>query len=164
MMHLDDCQSCQEEALGADPTLLFRRLPEFKADGDEVQAMRRAVAGLRRSEPLARRSRSVSSSWLQAAAIGAVLLGSVLLRGANVPSEVGLLAEQGLLTEHSLFAEAPAVDTVVSEATLVGDDVEVTSVSDLPLVEMVDPAYGPLIEVVDQEISLVVVMPENRDV
>lgn len=158
MIHLDDCPACQKEALDADPTLLFRRLPELEVDAEEVRAMQRAVAGMRRSEPLARRTRSVSSIWLRAAALGAVLLGSILLRGAGVPAERNLLA--GSPVAEASFSEA----TSYSEAAVAADEAENRTVRDLPLVEMVDPAYGPLIEVVDQDISLVVVMPEIRDV
>lgn len=49
--HFDSCPACRREALAADPTLLFRNLPEIArtpADEEaEVQSMRQAVAAMR---------------------------------------------------------------------------------------------------------------------
>lgn len=152
--HMDECPSCREAAVEADPALLFRSLPSLEADSSEIQEMQRAVASMRRSDKLARNRWSVPTSWLRAAALGAVLIGSILLRGAGAPPEDLALA-------GSPVAEAPAEVTRVAEEA---ESSESNTVRALPLVEMVDPSYGPIIQVVDQDISLVVVMPENQDV
>jgi len=48
--HLESCASCRRIALDIDPSLLFQRLPEPTATAaSEVEAMRQAVAGLRRA-------------------------------------------------------------------------------------------------------------------
>ncbi len=134
--HLDDCEACQDEALAADPTLLFRRLPAFEAGADEVAAMQRAVASMRRGETIERRRPALRRSLLRVAALAAVIMGSVLLRGAGVP-----------------------LPEIAEPATAAELDLEW-----LPLVETTDPEYSSIIQVVDDEISLVVVLPSNADV
>lgn len=47
--HLDGCQDCRRDALRADPTLVFRRLPAVATTQADVASMRRAVASLRRA-------------------------------------------------------------------------------------------------------------------
>ena len=48
--HLDGgCEDCREAAVAADPSLLFRRLRHVDAGAADVEAMRHAVASLRRA-------------------------------------------------------------------------------------------------------------------
>lgn len=47
--HMDGCEACRRAALAADPTLVFRRLPAPAVDAADADAMRRAVASLRRA-------------------------------------------------------------------------------------------------------------------
>ena len=49
LAHLDGCAACRDRALAADPTLLFRRLPEVTADAELVRDVRRGVETLRRA-------------------------------------------------------------------------------------------------------------------
>ncbi len=49
LAHLESCRPCRDEAYRADPLLLFRRLPAVQAGEADVEAMRRAVATLRRA-------------------------------------------------------------------------------------------------------------------
>lgn len=156
--HLDGCSSCQADALDADPILLFRRLPGLEAEAGEVEAMQRAVASMRRNQSIERRRLHLRRSWLRAAALGAILLGSLLLRGLVSPSESELAGGED--------ADAAPQLVAVSEEALapVAVEEELSPASVLPLVENIDPAYGQIIQVVDQEISLVVVMPQSHDV
>ncbi|MEM7351320.1 MAG: hypothetical protein AAF657_10970 [Acidobacteriota bacterium] len=156
--HLESCKACEAEALAADPTLLFRRLPVLEADTQEIEAMQRAVRMRRREavEPASGRR-----SWLRAAAVAAVLLGGawltarVTLAPESPASLQGTVAEQGV-ESPSAFGSATFESSALEN--------EVTPASILPLVENLDPAYGPIIQVDDQEISVVVVMPQNHDV
>ncbi|MCP3961031.1 MAG: hypothetical protein GY719_24565 [bacterium] len=136
--HLDDCPDCERDAVAIEPTLMFQRLPVLEVDADEIAAMRRAVAGMSRAESIERRRPAVSRTWLRAAAVAAVLLGPVLLRGSGPsPTEIGAV--------QSTATEAPSQ----SETDL--------SLEQMPLVEFIDPAYGSIIQVDDPDLSVVVV-------
>lgn len=50
--HLDVCDECRDDALAADPALLFRRLPTMEADAATIEEMRSGVAALRRAQRL----------------------------------------------------------------------------------------------------------------
>lgn len=143
LAHLEACQECEDEALAADPTLLFRRLPVVEVGESEVEAMQRAVRSMRRTasapRPLAQRA------WLRAAAVATVLLGAALINGLV-----------------SISTESAEPEVAHRETLAI--DREITPVYSLPLVENVDPAYGPIIQVDDREISVVVVMPQGHGV
>lgn len=51
--HMESCEPCRRAALAADPTLVFRRLPAAATDAADADAMRRAVASLRRASRVA---------------------------------------------------------------------------------------------------------------
>ncbi len=140
--HLDDCRACQADAPAFDPTLIFRRLPALAAGRDDVESMKRAVSSMRRGETIEHRRRPLSATWLRAAALAAVVLGSLLLRGAG--SQSG--------------AVAPAAG--VSPATAASE----IDLRRMPLIETVDPTYGSIIQVVDDDISVVLVVPSEVDV
>lgn len=143
--HFDGCPDCQRDAVAADPTLLFRRLPALEPGPGEVEAMKRAVAGMRRGERTRRRrpfqAGALRRPLLRAAALAAVLLGSVLLRGAGSPPP----------------RSAEAVPAAGSSAAAL-------DLRWMPLVEPIDPAYGSIIQVDDDDLSLVVVLPPVSDV
>lgn len=139
LRHLDDCPSCQREALAADPTLLFRRLPVLSADADETEAMKRAVASMRRGETIEHRAPASRRMLLRAAALAVVLLGSALLRGAQPP-----------------MPESVGSPLLIGAAAALVYELEW-----LPLVEAADPSYGSIIQVVDDDISVVVVLPPD---
>ncbi|MEM7587148.1 MAG: hypothetical protein AAF560_27410 [Acidobacteriota bacterium] len=208
--HLDGCSDCQSEALAADPTLMFRRLPAPEVGDDEVAAMQQAVAGMRRRAKIAPRRASSTGPWMRAAAVAAVLLGSVLLSGSEprvAPSDAldrvadspipiadastaevstaAVSARGGLEAAEarrlalpegpslgSLALSGPTLDGFSSDGFSLADAsvgavevvpmlVEARSASRLPLVEMANPSYGSIIEVVDQDISVVVVLPAD---
>lgn len=109
--HLSSCSACREEAIAADPTLVFRRMPPSEADwgsdsgigfgADDVRAMREGVEALRRARRVdetvagrhgrvrALRSTSVSRAAFRVAA-AALLLAALLLtvHGAGGPDGV----------------------------------------------------------------------------
>ena len=145
LIHLDDCGQCLDEALAVEPTLLFRRLPAPEVGSDDIAAMRRAVATLRRSERTVTHSRrSVGSRFtaLRAAALGAILITAALLQGV-VPGEV------------RPSATLPAAS---SEAARM---VQATIFDRMPLVEDLDPAFGSAVQVVEDGLSLVLVLPPS---
>jgi hypothetical protein len=54
--HFDACRDCRDEALTADPVLVFRRLPALDlpaaAEASEVDSMRQAVSAMRTAQRL----------------------------------------------------------------------------------------------------------------
>lgn len=84
--HLERCASCRDLALVADPTLIFRRLPDAAADDDTIADMRAGVAALRRAGRIAEPARAPEgrarwarpASWWGRAAAAAVLAGGML--------------------------------------------------------------------------------------
>lgn len=49
MVRVDTCDDCRRQALMADPSLVFRRLPRVETGPADVESMRQAVASLRRA-------------------------------------------------------------------------------------------------------------------
>lgn len=80
--HFDSCPACRREALAADPTLLFRKLPEIATPAGEeaeVRSMRQAVAAMRAASRIESSQRSFAGwrRWAAAAvlAVAALSLG-----------------------------------------------------------------------------------------
>lgn len=110
LAHFDSsCSACRRQALAADPTLVFRRMPVAELspaqEMDEVAAVRQAVAAMRtasRLEALDTRPRPASFSgwkrWAAAAVLAAASLsigrdqGTIFqqpkMSGADLPSAV----------------------------------------------------------------------------
>lgn len=193
--HYDSCGRCREEALDAEPTLLFRRMPTPELGRDDLDAIKQAVSTMRRTlpltespaEPSSQRSRLGRSrlsrpklsqprqlfrsprTWLQAAAVVAVLLGASWFQDSVFQGELGT---EGSLSGAPTVAES-AVGTVAESAigtvaeSAIGQDYETmasasfenSTLEELPLVEDADPSYGSIVEVVGQDISFVLVVP-----
>lgn len=87
--HFDSCPACRREALAADPTLLFRRLPEIArtpADEEaEVQSMRQAVAAMRTASRIESSQRSFAG-WRRWAAAAVLALAALTLGRDGGPS------------------------------------------------------------------------------
>ena len=159
--HLDGCGLCRDEALAAEPTLLFRRLPSPQVSRDELASIKQTVAAMCRSEAIQeppRRRRDL----LRAASLAAAVLAAAYVPGFLTAPEKGLpIADETTLaavstagsTELSIAAGAPPSVSVVAGPRVAAEMV--------PLVEDVDPAYGSVVQVVDQEISLVLVLPNQ---
>jgi len=138
-----------------DPALaIFHSLPSLEVAADEIEAMKDAVAAMRRTArhtaPVRRRH---ISGWARAAAVAAVLLTAVLLRGAAPPA-AGPNAGLG-----------PAAEVLIVQPRL--DDAAVqlvdyaSYVTQLPLI---DGLAEPLLQFHDQGLSLVFVASEHLDV
>ena len=157
--HHDACEHCREEALEADPTLLFR-MPMPVLDLSEIDAMKQAVATMRRTSPLAQpiveqpaKPAFQARRYLEAAAIGSLLLGAAFFQRVLPP-------EGPPPTNPALFATAQPGDPAPTvSAPEVTASLQAASFDD-PLVEGLDPKYGSVIEVMDQDLSIVLVVPE----
>jgi hypothetical protein len=92
LAHFDSCSVCRRQALAADPTLVFRRMPVVEPtpaqELDEVAAVRQAVAAMRtasRLEALDTRPRPVSAffgskrGWKRWAAAAVLAVASLSL-------------------------------------------------------------------------------------
>lgn len=161
LIHFDsDCPRCREQALDAEPTLLFRNLPEIEIGAEDIAAMQQAVATLRRGreveapseERVSRRQGRVRIGWARAAAVAALLCGAtwIGLRSTPVtpPTAETSVAAIAAPTSRSMPHAASMLPGAVAAAHL-------------PLVEDVDPAFGDLIQVEDAEISIVMVLPQT---
>lgn len=86
--HLDDCESCRDRALAADPLLLFRGLPSVAPDPTEIEDVQAGVAALRRAHRVAgatdgaagARRRGSFRGWGRAAAAAILATGLLGLR------------------------------------------------------------------------------------
>ncbi len=80
--HLDACPRCRQEALEADPLLLFRRLPRLESDAEDVRVVRSGVEALRRVRRIEAEGTGVARSpegrWWRRAAVAAGLAGILL--------------------------------------------------------------------------------------
>jgi hypothetical protein len=89
LAHFDSCSVCRRQALAADPTLVFRRMPVVEPtpaqELDEVAAVRQAVAAMRTASRLDARPRSASiflgsrRGWKRWAAAAVLALASLSL-------------------------------------------------------------------------------------
>lgn len=152
LVHLDGCTRCRPEALAAEPTLVFRRLPAATVDRAEIAGMKQAVAALRRNSRPSRGQalRGLAARrhvWLQAAAVATLVVAAALITGA---ADRGPMPT-GVATPTVTYGPAA---TPASFA----------AVEQMPLVEAVDPAFGEVIEVADEDVSLVLVLPPTKDV
>ena len=130
LAHFDGCRLCRKQALKADPTLVFRRLPPVSSaamtaaqEQAEVESVRQAVAAMRAASRLDPREarRSTSSNWKRWAAAAALALAALTLpshesresRDAREAGETAAIFREGRMTElssetHELVADAPA--------------------------------------------------------
>ncbi len=153
LRHLDQCPACQADAPAFDPTLMFRSLPVLEVDRDGIEAMKQAVAGMRRGQKIedtrgSHRRGSRMRPWLRAAALAAVLLGSLVLRGS------GVVVPDDIAPTASMVPTSGVSETVPSDVDLWR----------MPLIETADPTYGSIIQVVDDDISLILVVSSEVDV
>lgn len=147
--HMDSCDTCFDEALAAEPTLLFRRMPAPRASEVDLASIKDAVATMRRTEPMTRPAAPKAvRHWRSMATAAAILLTAVLTGG-------GWTGQASLDNVASVDLSHP--DEVI-ELPLTNYD-EVPHFEQMPLVEDVDPAYGSVVQVVDAEMSLVLVLP-----
>ena len=169
LAHYDDCDRCRDAALAAEPTLLFRQLPAPKVDADEIESMKQAVAAMRRSaryesrRATARPTRAwgstVRSRSLRAAAVAAVLASAVWLQGSF---PFGGESHEPGGESHGTSEVAPAAASTVASANPAALAAEwPRALEQMPLIEAVDPAFGSVVEVVNDEVSMVLVLPNT---
>jgi hypothetical protein len=164
LRHLDGCSHCVDAALAAEPTLLFHRLPAPRLRRGEIAEMQQAVAALRRNS-----RRRTPPAWLRAAAVAAVLITAALLDGAvrrdAETREPGALAARGAAADVARFIEPGLLREGMPEPGLAAAPEpweagpQTLALERMPLVEYSDPSYGSVVEVVDDEVSLVLVLP-----
>ncbi len=156
--HLESCGGCRRIALGIDPSLIFQRLPAPSALGaSDVEAMRQAVAGLRRASArglVAERSTTprlrapIAIGKLGRAAAAAAL---VLGLGSQLP-----LAPHAAVTPASVDASRAVVaDAAVGEPAP-GESLGVSGDVGRPLARVYQIAYHDMavVMVVDKSLDL----------
>ncbi len=139
---------CREQALHADPMLLFRRLPRLETSPTEIDDMRVAVRTLRRAAPPPQMQR-----MRQVRRISAIAAGLLFFFGA--------LAWQD--ATDSLPTAAPATVASYVQDTALEVPMASSAVDELPLVEDVDPELGELIQFMDDEVSIVLVIAPSDE-
>ena len=111
LAHFDACSACRREALAADPTLVFRRMPEVAmtpaAEAAEAASMRQAVAAMRTASRVEASQRS-SAGWRRWAAAAVLTVAALPLGrdGGQVPAERARLAAAPVPVS-ALVAEPP---------------------------------------------------------
>ncbi len=124
LAHFDGCQLCRKQALKADPTLVFRRLPPVSSaamteaqEQAEVESVRQAVAAMRAASRLdSREGRgSTSSGWKRWAAAAALAVAALAMpshdsREARQDGGAAPIFSEGRRTALSteLVSDAPA--------------------------------------------------------
>jgi len=152
--HFDGCEECRDRALAVEPTLLFRKLPPVEVDRSEIDAMKLAVRNLRRAEAIEkpqRRRREVH--WLRAAALATLLVGSAFMLSDRA------ISPTAFHEVPKVAAEATAQETSAPAAS------QILDLSHLPVLEEISRPHGGTFQLVDGDLSVVVVeMPKGFDV
>ncbi|HEV8581530.1 MAG TPA: hypothetical protein VGX68_20890 [Thermoanaerobaculia bacterium] len=103
--HFDACTLCRQEALAAEPLLVFRRLPLVvltpAEEHSEVEAVRQAVAAMRTAERLESRRRF--AGWQRWAAAAVLTFAALSVSRDKVPH-----AERAAVTLSAPLSPAPA--------------------------------------------------------
>ena len=150
--HLDECDGCRGEALRADPTLLFRRLPSPDVSPSDVDSMRERVALLRRARELERIESSSgehgSSRWRWGARVASLLLVAGSLTAVDLRSPEGAPADPfaSLATKGVPAEELP------------------TQLRAQPVLEGADRPFDQVVEWTHSDLSLVVLVDDRLDV
>ena len=165
LAHFDNCQLCRKQALKADPTLVFRRLPPVSSaamteaqEQAEVESVRQAVAAMRAASRLDSREgrRSTSSGWKRWAAAAALAVAALAIpshepREARRDGEPAAIFSEGRMADLSgeLVSDAPASQQVDLGWSVVEG---VVSSSQTRVYEM--SGEMPVVMVVNEDIDL----------
>ncbi len=173
--HLDSCRHCRPQALAADPTLLFRRLPGAAQVAVDIEAMKRAVATLRRTGPLHNAGGVEGSRSLQRrlSAVAAGLLFVALLglapgvggRRAAVDEQRAAVDEQRAAQQSEVPAEEAAALSVGSlyQAAGFGEELQPFALSE-SAIEDVDLPNSRVYQISGKEMTIVTVVNASLDV
>jgi hypothetical protein len=147
LAHAEACARCRQEAIAADPTLVFRRLatagtPREARDVD-VAAMRQAVATLRRARALEPARQSNRWRWAAAAVLPLLAL---LLPSAQDPSRSRAVGDS------SLTLRLPT--SMLPSAELAA----------LPLLDDLDRPHARVYELGGPDLAVVMIVDETLDV
>ena len=147
LAHLRGCERCRRRVAALDPSALLAAQPEPEADPGEIESMRRAVAGLRRTREVERRigrARGTAARWAAAAAVLAALLVP-----AHLSREPAFEAQrQSLLLDPEsveLFRPAPELGAP-------------------PLLDALDRPEARVYQLSEEGLSLAIVVDESLDV
>lgn len=130
LAHFDGCRLCRKQALKADPTLVFRRLPPVSSasmteaqERAEVESVRQAVAAMRAASRLDSREarRSTSSGWKRWAAAAVLGLAALSMpshepQGARNEAGTADTAGTAAIFREGRMAEIPAAGGFVADA------------------------------------------------
>ena len=163
LARFDEDPAEREQALDADPLLLFRGLPEEETGPADVEAMKLAVASMRMAnDSLRRADEQAAVSWSAGS-------WSARVRQWPVAALVALALSVAGLTGMSFDSQEPLPTW---QQAAMAEPVP-AEVAQLPLVEDVGPEVGPLMQIEDDGVSLVVVIsgeemldtipPDNED-
>ncbi len=171
--HFDSCPHCRPQALAADATLLFRRLPGSAQPGEaprgaqiavDIEAMQRAVATLRRTVPLQKATVAKDSRGLWRR-LSAVAAGLVFVAFLSMTSGVGDQRE----VMEAVQAETAAEETVVAgedslyRAAGFGDELQPFALGD-SAIEDVDLPNSRVYQISGKEMTIVTVVNASLDV
>lgn len=167
--HFDSCRICRRQALAADPTLIFRRLPAATAataanetSPAEADAMRQAVAAMRtakRVESIERGARAGRagragrgwSRWVAAAALVVTSLG--------VPSDHGEKAQRE--AREAIFSRPAMSATAMTQAAMARTASEDAR---LPTIDGVGLPGARVYHMNGEGMSVVMVVDESLDI
>lgn len=178
LAHFDGCQLCRKQALKADPTLVFRRLPPVSSaamtaaqEQAEVESVRQAVAAMRAASRLDPREarRSTSSGWKRWAAAAALALAALTLpshesrepQDVREAGETAAIFREGRMTEMTELAEMTELSSVTPE--LVADAPAGRQVGLNSVIEGVSSPGARVYEMIGGEMPVVMVVNEDID-
>ncbi len=146
----DEDRNEWQDAVDADPLMLFRALPEAETGPADIEAMKQAVASMRLTQESMRRADGLRDQADQSA--GRARNWSIAALLALAVSVAGLTG----VTMDS--AEIPSWEQASHRPTPVPSEI-----AQLPLVEYISPEVGPLMQIEDDGVSLVVVLSPGGD-
>lgn len=155
LAHLERCDPCRSEALEVDPTLLFHRLavpPQIDGPA-ESEAMRRAVAAMRRAERVEQRTRPVSQAFRGRFAAAAAVALVVLALGSSTWLDRGGAKS----SEIALGGRTPAAADVF-------DPVAEQAVPPMPVYEWLDNPDSRIYQIAeDPEFTMVMIVSDKYE-
>jgi hypothetical protein len=158
--HFDTCALCRPAALAADPTLVFRRLPEVEMtparEAAEVEAVRRAVTAMRtasRAEAAEARQPAAFAGWRRWSAAAGLALLALSLGG-----------EQAWRLRPVALDAAHGADTVKAVPALAATVAPAMPAAQPPMIEDLNRPDARVYQVDGEGLDLVMIYSESLDV